>query len=161
MNRTILIVVLGVALAIGGYCALYFSKTAATRARASSENPELGWLKYEFNLSDSEFARIRELHDGYLPQCAAMCAKIAAVNKDLEVLVIRTNLVTPEIEGKLAEIGKLRQECQAAMLKHFYAVSQSMPEGQGRRYLAEMQKLTSLSNMRNHSVAPHMEHGHN
>jgi hypothetical protein len=28
------------------------------------------------------------------------------------------------------------------MLRHFYEVSQAMPTDQGRRYLAEMQRLT-------------------
>ena len=33
-------------------------------------------------------------------------------------------------------------ECQTQMLRHFYEVSQAMPPEQGRRYLAEMQRLT-------------------
>jgi len=76
--------------------------------------------------------------------------------------VLSTNEVTPEITKKLTEIGNIRQECQARMLKHFYAVSRAMPEEQGRRYLAEMQKLTSLSNMRDHSKtdSAQPEHGH-
>jgi hypothetical protein len=160
MRRPLAIILLGLAVAIGAYCALYFSRTRAARAIASGDAPELAWLKTEFDLSDAEFARIRQLHEGYLPQCAAMCAKIAGANSDLEALVAQTNTVTPEISAKLAEIGRLRQECQTQMLKHFFAVSQSMPPEQGRRYVAEMQKLTSLSNMRDHSVSEHPEHGH-
>jgi hypothetical protein len=160
MIRTSVILLLGLLVAVGGYCARYFSKTAAARAIEASDSPELSWLKEEFDLSDAEFARIRGLHGAYLPGCATMCAKIATVNKDLEALVLQTNQVTPEIAAKLAEIGKLRQECQTMMLSHFYAVSQSMPPEQGRRYLAEMQKLTSLSNMRDHAVSAHSEHAH-
>lgn len=160
MIRTPVILLLGVALAAGGYFARYYTKTAPARAIEASDSPELAWLKEEFGLSDAEFARIRQLHDAYLPRCAEMCAKIAGVNERLEGLVVQTNQVTPEISAALSEIGRLRQECQTMMLAHFYAVSQSMPQEQGRRYLAEMQKLTSLSNMRDHSVSVHSEHAH-
>ena len=160
MRRSLTILILGIAVAIGGYCALYLGKTSAGRAIRFSDSPELAWLKLEFGLGDAELARIRQLHEGYLPRCAEMCAKIAQANKDLESLVTQANQVTPQISAKLAEIGRLRQECQTQMLAHFYAVSQSMPPEQGRRYLAEMQTLTSLSNMRDHSVSAHREHGH-
>ena len=160
MKRTLVILIFGLALGICGYCALYFGKTSGARAIESSGAPELAWLKEEFALSDAEFGRIRALHDSYLPECAAMCARIAKVNSELQAMVVSTNKVTSEIEATLATIGKLRQECQTTMLKHFYSVSQSMPPEQGRRYLAEMQKLTSLSNMRDHSVAGHSEHDH-
>lgn len=160
MKRPLIIFLLGIALAVGGYCAVYLSKTSSARSMGAEGNPELAWLRREFGLGDAEFERIRELHEGYLPQCAAMCAKIAKANEELEGLVTQTNTVTPEINGKLAEIGRLRQECQSQMLSHFYAVSQSMPPEQGRRYMSEMQKLTSLSNMRDHSVSAHREHAH-
>jgi hypothetical protein len=158
MKRALAIVCLGLLVAVTGYCALYYSQTKSVRSLQAAS--ELAWLKMEFGLEEGEFARIEALHEGYLPQCAAMCAKIAAANAELESMVVQTNTVTPEIRAKLGEIGNLRQECQAQMLNHFYAVSQAMPAEQGRRYLAEMQKMTSLSNMRDHSVSTHSEHGH-
>jgi hypothetical protein len=160
MKRTFLILLSGFALAVCGYCALYYAQTASTRAVQASDAPELAWLKEEFSLGSPEFNRICQLHDAYLPRCAAMCASIAVANSELQTLVLATNKVTPGIEAALAKIGKLRQECQSMMLDHFYSVSQSMPREQGRRYLAEMQRLTSLSNMRDHSVAAHSEHAH-
>jgi small-conductance mechanosensitive channel len=155
MKRTLAILIFGALLGISGYAALYRVRVARAQAALEHTTPELAWLKSEFNLSDAEFARIQALHEQYLPQCARMCAKIAAVNTELEKLVLATNKVTPEISERLAEIGRLRQECQTQMLAHFYAVSQAMPKEQGRRYLERMQKLTSLSNMRDHSVSDH------
>ncbi|MGZ8940752.1 MAG: Spy/CpxP family protein refolding chaperone [Limisphaerales bacterium] len=159
MKKPILILMTGVMLAVGAYAALYLARTGQVPAETGSE---LLWLREEFPLSDEEFTRIRELHEGYLPDCERMCAQIAAANGELERLVLSTNEVTAEITQKLSEISAIRQECQARMLKHFYAVSRAMPEEQGRRYLAEMQKLTSLSNMRDHSKKDpaHVEHGH-
>jgi hypothetical protein len=160
VKRALIILVFGLVLAVCGYCALYYGKTAGTLAIQASAAPELAWLKEEFSLSDTEFQRICKLHEAYLPRCAEMCAAIGKANSELQALVVATNQVTPEIEANLAKIGKLRQECQRMMLHHFYSVSQSMPAEQGRRYLAEMQRLTSLSNMRDHSVTVHSEHDH-
>ena len=50
-----------------------------------------------------------------------MCERIATANNDLERLVVSTNTVTPQISEKLAEISRIRHECQTRMLKHFYA----------------------------------------
>ena len=158
MKKPLLIILAGLILAAVAYAVLFITRTVQHRSEAPSE---LLWLRQEFSLSDEEFARIRELHAGYLPDCAKMCARIAAANRELERLVLSTNEVTPEITKKLSEISNIRQECQARMLKHFYAVSRAMPEEQGRRYLSEMQKLTSLSNMRDHSKVDRApEHGH-
>lgn len=160
MKRALLTLMAGLLLAVGGYALLYRARTAEARAIQSQENSELLWLKHEFNLNDDEFSRIRKLHEGYLPKCEEMCARIARVNMELESLVLATNQVTPDISSKFAEISRLREECQKQMLAHFYAVSASMPAPEGRRYLHRMQKLTSLSNMRDHSVSEHSEHAH-
>jgi hypothetical protein len=159
MKKPLLILATGLVLAVAAYAGLFLARTAPVRVEAPDD---LLWLRQEFSLNEQEFARIRDLHEGYLPDCAAMCARIAAANVDLEQLVLSTNTVTPQITEKLAEIGRIRQECQTRMLKHFYNVSQAMPAEQGRRYLAEMQRLTSLSNMRDHSTTEpaQPEHGH-
>lgn len=159
MKRPFIVLVTGVMLAAGAYAALFLARTGQSQAEGESE---LLWLRQEFSVSDLEFARIRELHERYLPDCARMCAQIAAANRELEQLVLSTNAVTAEITNKLSDISKIRQECQTRMLEHFYAVSRAMPEEQGRRYLAEMQRLTSLSNMRDHSKddPAQREHGH-
>lgn len=160
MKKPLIIVIAGLLLAAGAYAALFLARTGLKHADDSSE---LLWLRTEFSLNDQDFARIRTLHEGYLPDCEKMCARIAAADKELERLIVSTNQVTPEISKKLSEISNLRQECQATMLEHLYAVSRAMPEDQGRRYLAEMQKLTSLSNMRHRSktdpAQPEHDHG--
>ena len=104
---------------------------------------DLEWLRREFHLNDAELARVRRLHEGYLPKCRVMCERIAAKKLELEAaFAASTNAVTPAIETKLNEVAALRAQCQAQMLEHFYEVSQAMPPAQGRRYLAEMQRLT-------------------
>jgi hypothetical protein len=103
---------------------------------------DLAWLRREFRLGDAEMQRIRQLHEGYLPKCRENCARIAAKKKELEAVLEQAQGMTPEAQQKLAEVAALRAQCQANMLGHFYEVSRAMPPEQGRRYLAEMQRLT-------------------
>ena len=128
--------VLGAALFGGSY----FAGPRACRMTRPAD--ELSWLRTEFHLSDAEMARIQKLHEGYLPKCAEMCAKIAAKKSELETALNGSTNVNPVAQQKLAELATLRAQCQAQMLQHFIEVSQTMPPEQGRRYLAEMQRLT-------------------
>src|SRR5437764_620915 len=109
MKKPLVIIIAGLLLAAGAYAGLFMARTVPNHAEAP---PELLWLRKEFSLTDQEFARIRELHEGYLPDCGKMCARIAAANRELQGLVLSTNEVTPEITKKLSEIGNIRQECQ-------------------------------------------------
>jgi len=103
---------------------------------------DLVWLRREFRLSDAEMQRIRQLHEGYLPRCRENCARIDAKKQELQAELDKAEGMTPEARQRLAEVAALRAECQANMLAHFYEVSRAMPPEPGRRYLAEMQRLT-------------------
>lgn len=140
MNRSLVIVLgalaLGAAIFAGSYSA---SKQVCVLATSADD---LSWLRTEFHLSDADMARIRQLHEGYLPQCATMCARIAAKKAEVQAALANGTNVTADAQKELVELGELRAQCQAQMLRHFIAVSQAMPPEQGRRYLAEMQRLT-------------------
>jgi hypothetical protein len=142
MKRSLTILCLGIATAVLAYSTVYLSATAPSRAAMCAAKPELMWLKQEFNLSDSEFQRISDLHAGYLPKCKEMCGRIGAKNVELRAILAQTNSVTPDIVEKLAEIAQLRAQCQKNMLEHFYAVSRAMPPAEGRRYLDWIQAQT-------------------
>ena len=150
MKRGIVILLSGLALGLCAYRAFYFAGTASHRALLETETPELAWLKKEFGLDDAEFARVIRLHDAYKSECMKMCRRIDAKNAELKELLASTNTLTPEIEAKLAEAGRLRVECQKNMLRHFLEVSRSMPPEQGQRYLAWVQEKTFLPEHRMH-----------
>lgn len=147
MRRGLIILALGLAGAVIAYCCVYLSGTTAPRRWMQSDQPELTWLKHEFNLSDGEFARVSELHAAYLPQCQEMCRRIAAQNDSLEKLLANASSMTPEIEGAIAEAARLRGQCQRNMLQHFFEVSRTMPAEQGRRYLEWLTQMTWTSAM--------------
>lgn len=98
--------------------------------------PELAWLKKEFKLSDAEFARVTRLHEAYLPECRRRCVRIAEQDRQLQQLLAHATTVTPEIQSLLVERAKTRADCETEMLRHFLAVSRTMPPEEGRRYLA-------------------------
>ena len=146
MKRGLLILVLGLVAAATAYGCIYFACTSSARNMQRSEQPELAWLKDEFNLNDAEFKRVSELHAAYLPHCQEMCRKIDAQNVQVEKLIASATNVTPQIEGALAEASRLRADCQTMMLRHFMQVSQTMPPEQGRRYLAWVKEKAFLPN---------------
>jgi len=129
----------------------------------AGDTDDLAWLRLEFRLSDAELQRVRQLHDGYLPTCQEFCRRIAAEKRDLHQLLDAGTQTGPQVEEKLKNVAVLRAQCQAAMLAHFAEVSRIMPAEQGRRYLAEMHRLTLGSHEKveeRMSSDAHGPHGH-
>lgn len=142
MNRSLFILLGALALGLAIFAGSYFVGQRTCMMCESQPADDLAWLRTEFHLSDAEMARIRELHEGYLPQCAEMCAKIAAKKSELESALGNGTNLTAEAQSKLSELAELRAQCQAQMLQHFITVSQTMPPEEGQRYLAEMKRIT-------------------
>jgi hypothetical protein len=142
MNRSLIIVLGALALGVVVFAGSYFVSQQACVMSITNPADDLSWLRDEFHLNDAEMARIRQLHEGYMPQCAEMCARIAAKKQELAEALANDANVTADAQKKLTELGELRAQCQAQMLRHFIATSQAMPPEQGRRYLAQMQRLT-------------------
>lgn len=142
MNRSLIILLGALALGAAIFAGSYFA--AQRTAVMCCENPadDLTWLRQEFHLNNAEMARIRELHDGYQPKCAEICAQIAAAKSELDDMVGAGTNLSAGAQAKLQQIASLRAECQSNMLAHFVAVSRAMPPAQGERYLAEMKRLT-------------------
>lgn len=144
MKKGILILVLGLIAAAAAYGCAYLVCTASARSLQRSNQPEVAWLKDEFQLKDAEFNRVSELHAAYLPQCRDMCRQIDANNVKLQTLLSSATNMTPEITAALAESARLRSECQSMMLHHFFQVSQTMPPNQGSRYLSWVKQKAFL-----------------
>lgn len=144
MRRGLLILGLGAVGAALVYGCIYLLETATPRALMRSEQPELAWLKQEFHLSDVEFKRVSELHASYLPQCRERCRRFDEFSDKLTHVLATATEMTPELEKLLHERADLRATCEADMLRHFLAVSRTMPPEQGKRYLAWVCESTCL-----------------
>jgi hypothetical protein len=144
MKKGGIILLLGLLLGTSAFSGFYYLGMVPCRTMMHEPQPELAWLKKEFNLNQAEYARITQLHEAYLPQCAERCRVIAAQNLKLKELLAQGTTVTVEIQSLLAERAGTRARCEAEMLKHFQEVSRAMPPEQGRRYLAWVQEHTVL-----------------
>lgn len=142
MKRPLLILLGALTLGTAIFAGSYFVAQRTTKMCCAKPTDDLAWLQDEFHLSDTEMTQVRKLHEGYMPQCAEMCAKIAAKKTELEASLGNGTNLTAEAKTKMAELADLRAQCQAQMLQHFITVSQAMPPEQGSRYLAEMKRLT-------------------
>lgn len=144
MRRGMQILGLGLFMAVVAYACFYFAGTARSRELLRNPQPELAWLKAEYRLGDEEFARLSELHNGYLPKCAERCRTIGELNAKLEQRLATSSEMTAEMKMLLEERARMRAICQAEMLEHFFQVSQTMPPAQGKRYLAWVQAQAFL-----------------
>lgn len=161
MRRSLFILIGVLALGAAVFSGSFFFSRQICMTHMADSTDDLAWLRQEFHLSDADMAHIRQLHDGYLPKCAEMCARIAAKKTELESALAGATNVSATAEEKLKELGELRAQCQAQMLQHFVEVSQAMPPEQGRRYLAEMQRLTISSHEQmEQSMSAHEGHEH-
>jgi len=142
MKRSLLIVVFALLAASALFASSYLMSRRVCESCDGDSAGNLDWLRQEFHLNDAEMDRMRELHDGYLPKCGAMCEQIAGKKQELQAALAGSTNITPLAKQKLTELALLRAGCQAQMLQHFIEVSQAMPPEQGRRYLAEMERLT-------------------
>lgn len=109
---------------------------------AARSTDDLEWLQRKFDVDPARMESIRALHNAYLPRCAEYCQEIAAAKARLDELLTAGDMADPAIEETLAEIGRWRAKCQAAMLRHFQDVAAAMPREQGAAYLSEMRHLT-------------------
>jgi hypothetical protein len=164
MKKGAILLLAGLILCCVAFTSAYYLGTAARRELMREPEPELAWLKKEFHLSDAEFARIVQMHEAYLPQCAERCRHIAEQKQQLQELLSKTTTVTPEIQNLLLERARTRAECETEMLKHFLAVSQTMPPEAGRRYLDWVESQSSLSGQgmeQMHHPTDEQHHHHN
>lgn len=166
MNRSLIVVLGALALSTAVFTGSYFIGQRAGVSYCANPADDLNWLRTEFHLNDAEMARVRQLHESYLPQCARMCTLIAAKKAEIQAALGNGTNVTADAQRKLTELGEFRAQCQGQMLRHFIAVSQAMPPEQGRRYLAEMEKITlgsheEIESRMEGSDHPGHEHGTN
>jgi hypothetical protein len=163
MKRSLLILIIAVLAGSALFASSYLMSRRVCETCATSPD-DLDWLRQEFHLSDADMARMRALHEGYMPKCSDMCAQIAAKKSELDAALTGATNISPIARQKLTELALLRSQCQAQMLEHFVEVSQAMPPDQGRRYLSEMERLVVGSHgdtgqtMSNHAGQMHGDH---
>ncbi len=164
MKRSLLLLILVLLASVAMFQGAHWVACRLCAARAAESLDDLQWLRMEFQLQEAELTRIRQLHNGYLPQCRQYCQQIADKKAALGKL-LENGGTADATKETLHEIAMLRVDCQTEMLRHFEAVSREMPPAQGARYLAKMRELTLGSHERVEksmaapaAAAPHAHH---
>lgn len=131
MNRLASFLLLVVAVAATAYGVTYYLNTRQTEDQWT-------WLRREFHLTATQFARIKALHAAYQPVCANHCSRIMAVQKRLAELEQAGAKDSPGYAKAQQEWDAVKHECNEATLQHLHRVAAEMNSDQGRRYLALM-----------------------
>jgi hypothetical protein len=138
VKKSLLILLLAAATALGGYWTYYRCATAPARTMVAQADGGMEWLRREYHLSDAQFARVQQAHREYAPKCDLMCEKIGKANARLDRVILANKTYTPEVEAAMKECLAVQGECRQALLAHVYAVSAEMPAADGARYLEMM-----------------------
>lgn len=127
-------------LGVASYAVAYFSRTEKAYFLLHHEQSSLVWLKEEFQLTDTQFEKIKKLHAAYVPRCEEMCRNVRESRQQLDEAVRASNGLSPEVTTALEHLNAVRSQCEIEMLGHIYAVSQNMNPDQGKRFLEMMTK---------------------
>ena len=78
MNRTLLILLLGLVIGTGTHLAYYRLHEPTT----DSLDSQLAWMKTELKLNDAQFSRIKELHQVSSPRLHALADQVAQLQTE-------------------------------------------------------------------------------
>lgn len=154
---TILLVI--AAAGVTGFVA--FRTTAESSvARALTKQDAMEWLRADFELTDAQFAAIKQLHDAYSVTCEEHCREI------IEAAGVR-NRLTSSLQTDAAALAaadrrveELRTLCESALDAHIRRCASHMSPEAGQRYLALV--LPKIKDF-DHLAAPNIQlskHGH-
>ena len=142
MKKGLILLLVAVIAGMAAFCAMRWHKGGEDHHHASGAGldamPELEWLKTELQLSDEQFAKVKELHVAYRPKCVEMCRRISEAHEKIESLATAHREITPEYQAALKEHADIHVECQQEMLKHLYQTAATLREDQAKRYLDAM-----------------------
>lgn len=140
-----LLLVLAMLAALGGGAFVVARRVATCDASPAARHhtaplavdrlPELDWLERRLGLTPDESAKVRELHVAYLPECAAMCARIDEAEARLREVSLSSDGMTAEVEAAVARSADVRRDCQQRLLRHLYRTAACMDDTRAARYL--------------------------
>src|SRR5258705_6723364 len=111
------------AAALIAFCGTNFFGTRDLREIAKAPNRELEWLRREFHLSDTQFAKIATLHSAYTPVCNEMCRRIMEANSKLDRLVSENHEITPDLAAAIREAGVGPEKWHQPKLAHNFQMN--------------------------------------
>jgi len=136
MKRLLLTLVLGLTAGIGSHLAYYRYNEPA---RTDTLEGQLAWMKTELKLSDSQFARIKELHLASHPRLQAMAAQVAQMQTEFTEFE-QTRRATDRVDflefARFVETRRnLNRECLDSTRQLVLASAEVMTPDQRQQYI--------------------------
>ncbi len=135
MKSTLVTVVLSLLAGTLAFCLMRSHKLAERNEVLLDSMPELTWMKTDLELTDSQLAKVTELHLAYRPRCRELCQRIAAAHAKVESLARTNRAMNPELDAALRDHATTHSECQTAMLEHIYRTAALLDSQQATRYV--------------------------
>ncbi|MES2659714.1 MAG: periplasmic heavy metal sensor [Verrucomicrobiota bacterium] len=135
MKKVLLSILLGL---VAGLLAFYLMRSHRLAARDGvllDSMPELSWVRTDLKATDSQMAKVTELHLAYRPKCEEMCRRITAAHAKVEALARANRGMTPELDAAIREHAETHAQCQQAMLEHIYRTAALLDPEQATRYM--------------------------
>ena len=146
MNRTLLTLLLGLAVGLGahvGYFRLH------TPAQTNAGDGELAWMKAELQLTDSQYLRIKELHQASSPRLRTMAAQVARLQTEFSEFekIRRTSDRVDFLEfARFVETRRqINRACLASTRELVLAAAEVMTPPQRERYLQLVASATPVA----------------
>lgn len=136
MNRTGLVILLGLVIGVGSHVLYYESHKPNG---LDSLEGQLTWIKSELDLSDAQFARIKELHEASSPRLRALAVEVARMQAEFAAFenTRRTSDRVDFIEfAQFVETRRnINRECLESTRRLVQATAEVMTPEQRAHYL--------------------------
>lgn len=141
-----------VALAAGFVC--YRVSSAPALHAAVKKGDAMAWLRADFDLTDSQFASIKKLHDDYAPSCEEHCRLIQQATVARNAIAASRGSDPTAVAEAERTLRELRTTCETAISAHVRKVAAMMSPEDGSRYLALV--LPKIADF-DHQMAPDLD----
>ncbi len=136
MKRTLLVLALGLTVGLTTHVAYFRLHEPAS---TDTLDGQLAWMKAELQLTDAQYARIRELHEASSPKLRAMAAQVAQLQGEFTAFekMRRTNDRVDFLEfARFVETRRhVSRECLDSTRQLVLAVADVMTPSQRQRYI--------------------------
>ena len=151
---TTLAVIVALAAAV---CFVAFRMSADPEVKAAVDKRDaMEWLRADFDLSDAQYAKIKQLHDSYSVVCEKHCHDIMDAARARDTLK-STSAGATAIAAAEKRVQELRQVCETAIAAHVHQCAAEMSPPARDRYLALV--LPKIANF-DHQAAPDIQLNH-
>jgi hypothetical protein len=120
---------------------------------AVSKRDTMEWLRADFQLTDAQFAKIKQLHDSYSVVCEKHCMDIMDAVRARDELK-KTSASATAVAAANKRVEELRAVCETAIAGHVRQCAAQMSAQAGQRYLALV--LPKIADF-DHQAAPDLQ----